>query len=103
MRMDFAPGMSGATPMKGNDQISEESIRQENAKQANRQEVPAIRSVGIVSRPRRIDVDCVVPPLLDWLAQRGITAVLDRETAACLPAGNPGQPREELPSTTDML
>jgi NAD+ kinase len=89
--------------MEGNDQISEESIQQESAQQANRQEIPAIRSVGIVSRPRRIDVDCVVPPLLDWLAQHGITAVLDRETAACLPAGNAGQPREVLPSTTDML
>jgi len=67
--------------MQGNDQISEESILQENAQQAKRQEIPVIRSVGIVSRPRRIDVDCVVPPLLDWLAQHGITAVLDRETA----------------------
>src|SRR5579862_5916113 len=95
--------MSGTTPMQGNDQISEESIQQESAQQANRQEIPAIRSVGIVSRPRRIDVDCVVPPLLDWLAQHGITAVLDRETAACLPAGNAGQPRDVLPSTTDML
>jgi NAD+ kinase len=89
--------------MEGNDQIPEESILQENAQRANRQEIPVIRSVGIVSRPRRIDVDCVVPPLLDWLAQRGITAVLDRETAACLPAGNAGQPREVLPSSTDML
>ena len=62
-----------------------------------------IRSVGIVSRPRRTDIDCVVPPLLDWLAKRGITAVLDQETAACLPAGNAGQPREELPSSADML
>ena len=75
----------------------------QDAQQANSREAPVIRSVGIVSRPRRTDIDCVVPPLLDWLAQRGIAAVLDHETAACLPGGNPGRPREELPSTTDML
>lgn len=75
----------------------------QDSQQANRREAPVIRSVGIVSRPRRTDIDCVVPPLLDWLAQRGITAVLDHETAACLPAGGPGRPREELPSSTDML
>jgi NAD+ kinase len=75
----------------------------EEAQQATNREAPVIRSVGIVSRPRRTDIDCVAPPLLDWLARRGITAVLDQETAACLPAGNPGKPREELPSSTDML
>ena len=32
-----------------------------------------IRSVGIISRPRRTDIDCVVPPLLDWLGERGIS------------------------------
>lgn len=75
----------------------------EEAQQAANREAPVIRSVGIVSRPRRTDIDCVVPPLLDWLARRGIIAVLDQETAACLPAGKPGKPREELPSSTDML
>jgi NAD+ kinase len=75
----------------------------EETQHAGSREAQVIRSVGIVSRPRRTDIDCVVPPLLDWLAQRGITAILDRETAACLPAGNVGRPREELPSSTDML
>lgn len=75
----------------------------QEALSADSREAPVIRSVGIVSRPRRTDIDCVVPPLLDWLAKRGITAVLDPETAACLPGGNTGRPREELPSTTDML
>jgi NAD+ kinase len=89
--------------MRGTDDLTGEAIVKQDAQQANSQEVPVIRSVGIVSRPRRTDIDCVVPPLLDWLAQRGITAVLDRETAACLPGGEPGRPREELSSTTDML
>jgi NAD+ kinase len=75
----------------------------QDAQEANSREAPVIRSVGIVSRPRRTDIDCVAPPLLDWLAQRGITALLDQETAACLPGGKPGLPREELSSCTDML
>jgi len=62
-----------------------------------------VRSVGIVSRPRRTDIDCVVPPLLDWLAKRGIAAVLDQETAACLPGATPGHSRESLPLSADLL
>ena len=65
-------------------------------------DLPVIRSVGIVSRPRRTDISTVVPPLLDWLAERGVTAILDQETAACLSSGA-GRPREELPSSADML
>jgi NAD+ kinase len=69
---------------------------------ATNQESTVVRSVGIVSRPRRTDIAAVVPPLLAWLAERGITAVLDRETAACLPGGS-GCAREELPGNADML
>ncbi len=62
---------------------------------------PVIRTVGIVSRPRRTDIAKVVPPLLDWLGQRGITPLLDEETAACLSC--PGAPRKDLPANADML
>jgi NAD+ kinase len=62
---------------------------------------PIIRTVGIVSRPRRTDIASVVPPLLAWLSQRGIDAMLDEEAAACLSCT--GTPRHELPLKTDML
>src|SRR5215471_18450106 len=62
-----------------------------------------IRTVGIVSRPRRADIAEVVPPLLKWLGDHGVKAVCDNETAKCLPAEAAGQPREELPAVTDML
>jgi len=60
-----------------------------------------VRTVGIVSRPRRTDIAAVVPPLLDWLAQRGIKAILDEETAACLSCS--GAARKDLPLHADML
>jgi NAD+ kinase len=74
----------------------------QDASSSKNQEPIVIRTVGIVSRPRRTDIATVVPPLLAWLAERGITAVLDRETAACLSAGG-GCAREELPGNADML
>ena len=60
-----------------------------------------IHTVGIVSRPRRSDIAKVVPPLLTWLSQRGIAAILDEEAASCLSCS--GTPRQELPLKADML
>jgi NAD+ kinase len=62
-----------------------------------------IRRVGIVSRPRRADIAAVVPPLLAWLAQRGVSVMCDKETAGCLPPGTGCQAREELASRADMI
>jgi NAD+ kinase len=68
-----------------------------------RPERPAIRSVGIVSRPRREELAAVVPPLLAWLEQRGIQVLCDQETVAGLTPARAAHPREELPSQADML
>ncbi len=62
-----------------------------------------IRSVGIVSRPRRADIASVAPPLLAWLAERGVTVYLDEETSASLSQAAEAHPREELPTLADML
>jgi NAD+ kinase len=64
---------------------------------------PAIRSVGIISRPRRAELCAVVPPLLDWLEQRGIKVACDEETVSCLTPTRQAHPREELPAVSDML
>jgi NAD+ kinase len=62
-----------------------------------------IRSVGIVSRPRRADIAAVAPPLVAWLNARGIAVLCDQETAGYVPEGTMAQPRETLPSHVDLL
>lgn len=59
--------------------------------------------IGILSRPRREQLSVVVPPLLKWLASRGIGAVLDEETAAALPGGEKGQARPAVADGSQLL
>lgn len=63
-----------------------------------------IKTVGIISRPRREDIARVVPPLVNWLQAHGADVSCDSETSDCL--GSTGihpRKREELPSCTDLL
>src|SRR4051812_22878470 len=62
-----------------------------------------IGSVGILSRPRRQDIAAVVPPLMAWLAERGVTVFCDPQTAECLSPESAAHPREALPSLVDLL
>jgi NAD+ kinase len=62
-----------------------------------------IRTVGIISRPRRTDIASVVPPLLAWLGERGVTVYCDEETAGCLPPPCASRQRKELPELTELL
>ncbi len=62
-----------------------------------------IRTVGIVSRPRRADLAVVVPPLLKWLTDRGVIVLCDAQTAGCIPTSVPGVPREEMPAAADLI
>src|SRR6204780_995753 len=62
-----------------------------------------IRSVGIISRPRRLDIAAVVPPLLAWLEARGVNAYCDDVTAECVSPAGAGGPRAALASLADML
>ena len=43
-----------------------------------------IRTVGIISRPRREDIARVVPPLVDWLQAHGAEVTCDSETSDCI-------------------
>jgi NAD+ kinase len=70
---------------------------------AERPNRPTIRSVGIISRPRKEDIEAVVPELLKWLEARGIQVFCDEQTASCLPSPRPAHAREELPAQSDML
>src|SRR5271169_3205158 len=60
--------------------------------------------IGIIARPRKSNLAQVAPPLLDWLAKRGIAALYDEETAASLPAGAAaGKTREEVAAGSKLL
>jgi NAD+ kinase len=63
-----------------------------------------IRTVGIISRPRREDIARVVPPLMEWLRAHGAEVVCDSETAGCIGAlAGQTRKREELPNQSDLL
>ena len=63
-----------------------------------------IKTVGIISRPRREDVARVVPPLVKWLQDHGAEVTCDSETSDCFgPLAVRTRKREELPGCTDLL
>ena len=72
-----------------------------------------IRTVGIISKPRREDIAAVVPQLLEWLRAHSLEVFYDEETAGCIgdaPAGARAaktsgrvQPREQLAGKVDLL
>src|SRR5260370_38288497 len=63
----------------------------------------SFQSIGFISRPRRSDLAVVVPPLLKWLEARGIKALIDEETASCLPNGSKGEIRERVADASQLL
>ncbi len=63
----------------------------------------SIKTIGIISRPRRVDISAIVPPLLKWLTERSIRAPYDQETASSLPNSVPGKTRAELAAESDLL
>lgn len=63
-----------------------------------------IKTVGIISRPRREDIALVVPPLVQWLQAHGAKVACDSETGDCLAAGDvQTRKREDLPIGADLL
>jgi NAD+ kinase len=63
-----------------------------------------IKTVGIISRPRREDIARVVPPLVTWLQAHGAEVACDSETNDCLGSlAVQARKREELPGCTDLL
>ena len=69
----------------------------------------AIRSIGIISKPRKEEMAALLPELLAWLKHRGIQALIDRETASSLDAAArsaiavPIMERSELPQRSDLI
>ena len=63
----------------------------------------AFKTIGIVSRPRREQLSAVIPPLLRWLEERGIRALLDKETGSSLDQPATALGRQELAAESDLL
>src|ERR1700758_4329032 len=63
----------------------------------------AFHTIGIISRPRRSNLEVVVPPLLQWFAARGIRTLYDTETAGCLNDISKGLTREEVAEQSQLL
>ncbi|HXW62339.1 MAG TPA: NAD(+)/NADH kinase [Candidatus Acidoferrales bacterium] len=62
-----------------------------------------IRTVGIVSKPIKDVVCSVVPPLLAWLRERRIEAIIDKETQACIDTGTSSVSRASIAEHADLL
>jgi NAD+ kinase len=61
------------------------------------------KTIGIISRPRRSNLAEVIPGLLRWLAERGVTTIYDPETASSLPDGMLGTTRHKIAEESDLL
>jgi NAD+ kinase len=63
----------------------------------------AFHTIGIISRPRRSNLEVVVPPLLHWFAARSIRTLYDTETASALHDSSRGLTREEVAEQSQLL
>lgn len=62
-----------------------------------------IRSVGILSKPRKEEICAVVPRLAEWLQQRKVEILFDSVSASCFaPRGKETTP-EEMAARVDLL
>ncbi len=63
----------------------------------------AIKKVGIVSKPKKLEIGEIVPPLLEWLRQRDIEVCIDKETGAIIKNTEPCLTRNELAGSVELL
>src|SRR5579859_193263 len=63
----------------------------------------AFHTIGIISRPRRSNLEVVVPSLLQWLATRRIHTLYDNETASALHDPSHGLTRLEVAEQSQLL
>jgi len=63
----------------------------------------AIQSIGIISKPKKLEIAEIVPPLLAWLRERGVAVCIDKETGAIIKNSEPCLSRNELAGAVDLL
>jgi NAD+ kinase len=66
-------------------------------------QAPHYKTIGIISRPRRSILAEIVPPLLTWLKERGVTTLLDSETAAPVNLSETEKTRQQIAQEADLL
>src|SRR5271155_304830 len=62
-----------------------------------------IRAAGIVSKPIKDTICSVVPPLIEWLPERKIEVLIDKETQNCIGPAGPALDREVMAGKGDLL
>jgi NAD+ kinase len=62
-----------------------------------------VKRVGIISKPRKVEVREVVLPLIEWLKAHSIEACIDKETGTILENHDRCLTRNEMPSQVDMV
>ena len=62
-----------------------------------------IKKIGITSKPKKPEVREIVPPLIDWLRQRSIEVLIDKETGSTLDSSEKCVTRNEMPSRVDLI
>ena len=63
-----------------------------------------MKRVGVVAKPGALEARAPVQGLLEWLRARGLSAVLEKETAGLVPAASvPSVTKAELPAHADLL
>jgi NAD+ kinase len=65
--------------------------------------MPTIKTAGILCKPRSDEAARIVPELIRWLSERGVSTRLDQETAAYAQSGRYGLPRDQVPDHTEIL
>ncbi len=64
---------------------------------------PHYKTIGIISRPRRSILVEIVPKLLSWLKERGVSTLMDSETASPVNQGEFGKTRHQIAQEADLL
>jgi NAD+ kinase len=62
-----------------------------------------IRTIGIVSKPTKETVCAVVPPLIEWLRERKVDVVVDKQTHDCTGGNTRMVPRENIGESIELL
>jgi NAD+ kinase len=62
-----------------------------------------IKRIGIVSKPKKLEIGEIVPPLLKWLRDRDIEVCIDKETGAITNNAELCLTRNEMPTKVDLL
>jgi len=62
---------------------------------------PSIKTAGIIAKPRSERATTLVPELIAWLTQRGVTVTIDEE--AGIYANQPGVSREAVAAASQLL